>query len=105
MENIIIRVKEELCSVSRQVPSKLLVASALAIVAIVVFNALATPIPSYTQSNNDTHLVKLELLSNATTIDSALNYIRSKQQQKQLTLGSITNKDDQPVIGGRQTVF
>jgi hypothetical protein len=30
----------------------------------------------------DTHLVKLELLSNATTIDSALNYIRSKQQQK-----------------------
>ena len=30
----------------------------------------------------DTHLVKLELLSNATTIDSALNYIRSKQQRK-----------------------
>jgi transposase len=30
----------------------------------------------------DTHLVKLELLSNATTIDSALNYIRSKQQQQ-----------------------
>jgi hypothetical protein len=27
----------------------------------------------------DTHLVKLELLSNATTIDSALNYIRNKQ--------------------------
>ncbi len=27
----------------------------------------------------DTHLVKLELLSNATTIDGALNYIRSKQ--------------------------
>ena len=27
----------------------------------------------------DTHLVKLELLSNATTIDSALNYIRSRQ--------------------------
>ncbi|MFL6470185.1 MAG: hypothetical protein ACJ71H_04965 [Nitrososphaeraceae archaeon] len=33
---------------------------------------------------NDTHLVKLELLSNATTIDSALNYIRNKQQQQQL---------------------
>jgi hypothetical protein len=32
----------------------------------------------------DTHLVKLELLSNATTIDSALNYIGSKQQQKGL---------------------
>jgi transposase len=31
----------------------------------------------------DTHLVKLELLSNAITIDSALNYIRSKQQQTQ----------------------
>jgi len=28
----------------------------------------------------DTHLVKLELLSNATTIDRALNYIRDKQQ-------------------------
>jgi len=27
----------------------------------------------------DTHLVKLELLSNATTIDRALNYIRDKQ--------------------------
>jgi uncharacterized membrane protein len=30
----------------------------------------------------DTHMTKLELLSNATTIDSALNYIRNKQQQK-----------------------
>jgi hypothetical protein len=29
----------------------------------------------------DTHITKLELLSNATTIDSALNFIRSKQQQ------------------------
>jgi hypothetical protein len=29
----------------------------------------------------DTHLVKLELLSNATTIDSALNYIKNKQQE------------------------
>jgi hypothetical protein len=28
------------------------------------------------------HLVKLELLSNATTIDSALNYIRNKQQEQ-----------------------
>jgi hypothetical protein len=55
----------------------------------------------------DTHLVKLELLSNATTIDNALNYITNKQQQKGLALGSATNKDnDQPVIGGgRQTVF
>ena len=31
----------------------------------------------------DTHLVKLELLSNATTIDSALHYIRNKQQEQQ----------------------
>ena len=31
----------------------------------------------------DMHLVKLELLSNATTIDSALSYIRNKQQQQQ----------------------
>jgi hypothetical protein len=31
----------------------------------------------------DTHLVKLEVLSNATTIDSALNYIRNKQHQEQ----------------------
>jgi hypothetical protein len=31
----------------------------------------------------DTHLIKLELLSNATTIDSALNYIRNKQEQQQ----------------------
>jgi transcriptional regulator len=31
----------------------------------------------------DTHLVKLELLSNAITIDSALNYIKDKQQRQQ----------------------
>ena len=62
----------------------------------------------------DTHLVKLELLSNATTIDSALNYIRNKQQQqeqqhrhKHLSLDSIGNDDDQvtTTTDGRQTVF
>ncbi|MFL6426269.1 MAG: hypothetical protein ACJ71R_22135 [Nitrososphaeraceae archaeon] len=64
----------------------------------------------------DTHLVKLELLSNATTIDSALNYIRNKQQQKgeQLALnltsttaatGTTTANNGQPVTGGRQTIF
>ena len=47
----------------------------------------------------DTHLVKLELLSNATTIDSALNYIRSKQQQEQqskkhLAMDSSDDGDD-----------
>jgi hypothetical protein len=29
--------------------------------------------------SEDTHLVKLELLSNTTTMDSALHYIRNKQ--------------------------
>jgi hypothetical protein len=31
----------------------------------------------------DTHITKLELLGNATTIDNALNYIRTKQQAQQ----------------------
>ena len=54
----------------------------------------------------DTHLVKLELLSNATTIDSALNYIRDKQQQQsQQQATSSTTNSDQPVTGGRQTIF
>jgi hypothetical protein len=54
----------------------------------------------------DTHLVKLELLSNATTIDSALNYIRRKQQQEELDLdpNTVDNKDDdQP--SHKHTVF
>ncbi|MFL6409499.1 MAG: hypothetical protein ACJ71F_20845 [Nitrososphaeraceae archaeon] len=64
----------------------------------------------------DTHLVKLELLSNATTIDTALNYIRNKQQQEQpqkrRDLDSASdNNDDGDDDGqltketGRQTVF
>jgi hypothetical protein len=55
----------------------------------------------------DTHLVKLELLSNATTIDSALNYIKNKrqQQQKGLALDSANKDDDQQETTGRQTVF
>ena len=62
----------------------------------------------------DTHLVKLELLSNATTIDSALNHIRSKQHQEQekkpLALDSISDDDNDShdnsqVTTGRQTVF
>jgi hypothetical protein len=58
----------------------------------------------------DTHLTKLELLSNATTIDSALNYIRSKQQQKKLDVDSSdtdSGRDSQLATtkGGRQTVF
>jgi predicted transcriptional regulator len=58
----------------------------------------------------DTHLVKLELLSNATTIDSALHYIRNKQQQEQhrsLALDSTNNynNDSQLTTTGRQSVF
>src|SRR2546430_5291545 len=53
----------------------------------------------------DTHLVKLELLSNAITIDSALNYIRNKQQEQQkgLALDSTTTIDKQ--AEGKQTIF
>jgi hypothetical protein len=63
----------------------------------------------------DTHLVKLDLLSNATTIDSALNYIRSKQEQqhkKGHNLDSTSNDDNNSDVAelsttaaGRQTVF
>jgi hypothetical protein len=65
----------------------------------------------------DTHLVKLELLSNATTIDSALNYIRSRQQEQQskkhLAMDSTDDADDDSsdsndnsqIAAGRQTVF
>jgi len=60
----------------------------------------------------DTHLVKLELLSNATTIDSALTYIRSKQQSqnKHLPLDvtrdiNIHSDDNQLPKAGRQVVF
>jgi hypothetical protein len=61
----------------------------------------------------DTHLVKLELLSNATTIDSALNYISSKQQGQQqhgrLALDATTSNDNisdgQLTTTGRQTIF
>jgi hypothetical protein len=63
----------------------------------------------------DTHLVKLELLSNATTIDSALNYIRNKQQQQaqqkrlasDLAIDDDNNDNDDQLTttGGRQTVF
>jgi hypothetical protein len=60
----------------------------------------------------DTHLVKLELLSNATTIDSALNYIRSKQHQEQhkklaseLASDDTNDNDDEQAKAGRQSVF
>ena len=59
----------------------------------------------------DTNLVKLELLSNATTIDSALTYIRNKQQEKRLSSDSASddsNNDSDSQLTttrGRQTVF
>jgi hypothetical protein len=50
----------------------------------------------------DTHLVKLELLSNATTIDSALHYIRNKQQERQQKKGhSFDSTSDQLTRTGR----
>jgi hypothetical protein len=65
----------------------------------------------------DTHLVKLELLFNATTIDSALNYIRNKQQEHQRrpaldsTAGNEKSGDGSSITttttttSGRQTIF
>jgi hypothetical protein len=61
----------------------------------------------------DTHLVKLELLSNATTIDQALEYIRSKQSQQQQkkeedldsTSNGNSNNDQLTMTSGRKTVF
>jgi hypothetical protein len=64
-------------------------------------------------------LVKLKLLSNATTIDSALQYIRSKQQEQQhknkrlalLDATTDNNKNNSDGNGqlttteGRQTIF
>ena len=52
----------------------------------------------------DTHLVKLDLLSNATTIDSALRYIRNKQQQQSEHI-TTTNSDKLANTCGRQTIF
>jgi hypothetical protein len=59
----------------------------------------------------DTHLVKLELLSNATTIDSALNYIKNKQQEQHRrsasdsTSNGNNNTDYGQLSIGRQTIF
>ena len=56
----------------------------------------------------DTHITKLELLSNATTIDSALHYIRSKQQHPSRQQNNNDDDRDQPIVTaatGKQTVF
>ena len=56
---------------------------------------------------------KLELLSDATTIDSALNYIRTKQGQQYKKEGIVDDDKDNngkdelttPTAAGRQSVF
>jgi hypothetical protein len=53
----------------------------------------------------DTHMTKLELLSNATTIDSALHYIRSKQQSQQSKDSQSDSDGDEQLTTGRQSVF
>jgi hypothetical protein len=51
----------------------------------------------------DTHLVRLELLSNATSIDHALEYVRSKQQhQKKANKDS---SDSSATTTDKQSVF
>ena len=50
--------------------------------------------------------IKLELPSNATTIDSALYYIRNKQQQKRhLYLDDSDGNNDSQLKTDRQTVL
>jgi transcriptional regulator len=56
----------------------------------------------------DTHVLKLELLSNATTIDHALEYIRSKQHQQQHRRKNNEDSGDSPITAtatGKQSVF
>lgn len=61
------------------------------------------------QMYRDTHQLKIELLSNATTIDSALNYIRSKQQEQHKKRLTDDENDDRHIAAatpaGRQSVF
>jgi hypothetical protein len=59
----------------------------------------------------DTHLTKIELMANATTIDSALQFIKSKQQaqhKKRLADDDddISTSLSNPITqAGRQSVF
>jgi IS30 family transposase len=56
----------------------------------------------------DTHLVKLELLSNATTIDLALEYVRSKQVGKGSQNENLSTNDRATTTAaatGKQSVF
>jgi hypothetical protein len=60
----------------------------------------------------DTHLQKLELLSNSTTIEQALQFIKSKQEQQEQQESeqpeqddNNDNSDDVHLSTGRQSVF
>jgi hypothetical protein len=61
----------------------------------------------------DTHITKLELLSNATTIDSALNFIRTQQSQQSKDSQQQSDRDNDSdeqltataTDAGKQTVF
>jgi transcriptional regulator len=58
----------------------------------------------------DTHMTTLELLSNATTIDSALEYIRNKQPQQQKKANEDTSDSNSQLTAnasaaGKQSVF
>ena len=53
----------------------------------------------------DTHLTKLELLSNATSIDSALNFIRCKQSQQNKKDYDDGDSSDSQTTTGKQSVF
>jgi hypothetical protein len=60
----------------------------------------------------DAHTTKLELLSNATTIDSALEYIRGKQQQEEepqlvgdASSDNNNDDDDDTADSNKQTIF
>jgi orotate phosphoribosyltransferase-like protein len=52
----------------------------------------------------DTHITKLELLSNATTIDSALHYVRTKQREQEEEEDS-NSEQIATTAAGKQTVF
>jgi hypothetical protein len=58
----------------------------------------------------DTHLTKLDLLSNATTIDSALEFIRTRNKHSQQSLQDKDDSDSSRISStatatGKQSVF
>jgi len=53
----------------------------------------------------DIHLIKLELLSNSTTINSALNYIRNKQQEGQQHKETVVDSTKASAMATTNRVF